>query len=223
MNILAIDTALGACSAAVLSGGRVLARRHEEMLRGHAEALAPMVRDVMAESGLAFRQLDRLAVTTGPGTFTGQRVGLAFVRALVVALQRPAVGITTLDAIAAEALRQSDKGWCAVVHDAKRAEVYFGARHRDGVLQEPVLLAAEDAVQRMCEFARAGHGAPVLAGTAAAAFATRLEPLAVAAEVSATTQPDAIFVARLAMLAPEPDHPPRPLYLRAPDARLPAP
>src|SRR3712207_4426913 len=117
MNILGIDTALGACSAAVITDARVLSRRHEEMLRGHAEALAPMVREVMEEAGLAFAALDRLAVTTGPGTFTGQRVGLAFVRALVVALKRPAIGVTTLDAIAAQALAGTARDWWAVVHD----------------------------------------------------------------------------------------------------------
>ena len=74
MKILAADTALGACSVAVLDGGRVLAHRFEAMERGHAEALAPMVDEAMRESGIAFADIDRLAVTTGPGTFTGQRV-----------------------------------------------------------------------------------------------------------------------------------------------------
>ena len=64
------------------------------MARGHAEALAPMVQDIMAQAGLGFSQLDRLAVTTGPGTFTGQRVGLAFMRGLRVALKKPLTGIT---------------------------------------------------------------------------------------------------------------------------------
>ena len=68
------------------------------MDRGHAEALAPMVEDAMR--GIAFADLDRLAVTTGPGTFTGQRVGLAFMRGLRVALHRPLIGITTLAAMA---------------------------------------------------------------------------------------------------------------------------
>ena len=222
MNILGIDTALGACSVAVLRDGRVLARRHEEMLRGHAEALAPMVRDVMAEAGLAFAELDRFAVTTGPGTFTGQRVGLAFVRALVVALQRPAVGITTLDAIAAEALAESPCRWAAVVHDAKRDELYFGARSSEGALQEPVLLSAEDALVRLAQIAEGNGPALVLAGTAAAQVARALAERGVSPEVSAIAQPDAVFVARLALDVPEPDHPPRPLYLRAPDAKLPA-
>jgi len=74
-KLLAVDTALGACSVAVLDGDRVLAHRFQEMTRGHAEALAPMVDEAMRHAGIAFAALDRLAVTTGPGTFTGQRVG----------------------------------------------------------------------------------------------------------------------------------------------------
>ncbi|HWA31049.1 MAG TPA: tRNA (adenosine(37)-N6)-threonylcarbamoyltransferase complex dimerization subunit type 1 TsaB, partial [Rhizomicrobium sp.] len=100
MRILAVDTALGACSVAVLSGTRVLAHRFVLMDRGHAEALAPMVEETMREAEIPFANLDRLAVTTGPGTFTGQRVGLAFMRGLRIALKKPLVGITTLSAMA---------------------------------------------------------------------------------------------------------------------------
>jgi ribosomal-protein-alanine N-acetyltransferase len=98
-RILAADTALGACSVVILDGEKILAHRREEMNRGHAEALAPMVEDAMRGSGLAFADLGRLAVTTGPGTFTGQRVGLAFMRGLRVALNKPLLGVTTLAAI----------------------------------------------------------------------------------------------------------------------------
>ena len=111
MKILAVDTALGACSAAVLSDGHVLSQEHELMLRGHAEALAPMVQRVMTAAGISFRALQRVGVTTGPGTFTGQRVGLAFARALGVALKVPVVGTTTLHAMAEEALTKAPERW----------------------------------------------------------------------------------------------------------------
>ena len=91
MKILAVDTALGACSAAVLDGDAVLAHRLEVMDRGHAEALAPMVQALMQDARISFRDLQRLAVTTGPGTFTGQRVGIAFMRGLRIALKIPLV------------------------------------------------------------------------------------------------------------------------------------
>ena len=100
MNILGIDTALGACSAALTADARVVAHAFEEMQRGHAEALAPMVDALMRNAGLSYAALNRIAVTTGPGTFTGQRVGLAFARAMALALKIPAVGVTTLDVMA---------------------------------------------------------------------------------------------------------------------------
>src|ERR1700743_343581 len=114
MRILAVDTALGACSVAVLDGEKILFHHFEEMARGHAEALPPMVQAAMA--GIAFESLDRLAVTTGPGTFTGQRVGLAFMRGLRVALKKPLIGITTLEAMAAATGARR----AASIHDAKR-------------------------------------------------------------------------------------------------------
>src|SRR5256885_16176646 len=102
--ILAMDTALGACSAAIVADGTTLAHEHLLMARGHAEALAPMVESLMRVAGVPFASLDRIAVTTGPGTFTGQRVGLAFARALGLGLKRPVIGVTTLDAMPEEAL-----------------------------------------------------------------------------------------------------------------------
>src|ERR1051325_1687828 len=99
MKLLAVDTALGACSAAVLDGETVLAHRFAAMERGHAEALAPMVQEVMNEAGLTFAALDRLAVTTGPGTFTRQRVGLAFMRGLRLAPKRPQDRVPTPEGV----------------------------------------------------------------------------------------------------------------------------
>src|SRR5271155_2578938 len=116
MKTLAVDTALGACSVAITSDGATLAHHWVPMPRGHAEALAPMVEQAMAESGLAFADLDRLAVTTGPGTFTGQRVGLAFMRGLRIALKKPLAGITTLDAMAAAAMAEVRTSRAAVLH-----------------------------------------------------------------------------------------------------------
>lgn len=97
---LAIDTALNACSAAVAVGGVVRAAMTEPMARGQAERLAPLVKETMAQAGLGFSALDRIVVTTGPGSFTGVRVGLAFARSLAVALGRPCVGVSTLTALA---------------------------------------------------------------------------------------------------------------------------
>ena len=219
MIILSVDTALGACSAALLSDGRVLAHEHCEMARGHAEALAPMVEALMRRAGCAFSDVDRIGVTTGPGTFAGQRVGLAFARALALALKKPAIGVTTLDAMAAEALRRSGApSWAIAAADAKRGEIYLGARNRSGSLLEPVLVPLLEAPARLTSFARDNGPAVSLAGTATEALAPLLSGLALSD--SLVRQPDAIFVAELATIAPA-GPPPKPLYLRPPDAKLP--
>lgn len=100
MLVLAIDTSLDACSVALVRDGEALASVSAAMQRGQAERLAPMTRDVLAEAGVAFASLDRVVVTTGPGSFTGVRVGLSFARALALALSIPCVGVSTLEALA---------------------------------------------------------------------------------------------------------------------------
>ena len=221
MIILAVDTALGACSATVLSGDRVLAHEHRDMARGHAEALAPMVEDVMRRADLAFSGIERIGVTTGPGTFAGQRVGLAFARAVALALKKPAVGVTTLDAMAVEALRSQSAGWAVAAADAKRGEIYLGARTASASLLEPVLLPLEEAASRLATLAER-HGREIaLAGTATDALIPLLRLSGFVLSDSLVRQPDAVFVAQLAALAPV-GAPPKPLYLRPPDAKLPA-
>jgi len=209
MKILAVDTALGACSVAVMEGERILSRRFMEMARGHAEALAPMVRDAVEEAGIVYAALDRLAVTTGPGTFTGQRVGLAFMRGLKLALKRPLAGITTLEAMAAatQSLR------AAAIHDAKRDEAYLLLWEEGETVLEPQLLPFAEAVEKIRAFgscALAGTGVPQAGGILGASFLP-----------TDIRQPDAFWVARAALMRPLPDKVPAPLYLRAPDAKLP--
>jgi tRNA threonylcarbamoyl adenosine modification protein YeaZ len=220
--VLGIDTALGACSAAVLDGEMVLAHEHQEMARGHAEALAPMVQRVMKQAQLGFDALQRIGVTTGPGTFTGQRVGLAFARGLTLALKRPALGVTTLAAMAEEALDRERTVWAAIVADAKRGEVYLGAVSRPkGTLTEPVLLSIADAVEQITDLAARNGASFAVGGTAAEFFVDALARSGHHARISAVRQPDARFVARLALGMSDGESPPRPLYLRAPDAKLP--
>jgi tRNA threonylcarbamoyladenosine biosynthesis protein TsaB len=223
MKILAVDTALGACSVAITKDGKTLAHRWVAMPRGHAEALAPMVQDAMGESELAFADLDRLAVTTGPGTFTGQRVGLAFMRGLRIALARPLIGLTTLEVMAAAATGEAKTARVAVLHEAKRGEVY-GALYTGRETILPVQVASYEAF--MEEILKATQGfnpgdGLALAGTAAPEAAAWLEDKGAAGIVLTTVrQPDALWVARLAETAVEGSEPARPLYLRAPDAKL---
>jgi tRNA threonylcarbamoyladenosine biosynthesis protein TsaB len=211
VKLLAVDTALGACSVALIETGRVLAHRHQLMDRGHAEALAPMVADVMR--GIAFGELGRLAVTTGPGTFTGQRVGLAFMRGMRVALGRPLIGVTTLAAMAEAAKAETGLMHAIALHDARRDEIYFEI---DGLLP-PAVLPFDLALQALRDLP--GGTSIALAGTAAS---RACDALAKRFVLSSVRQPDAVWVARLAAKSEATDAVPRPLYLRAPDAKLPA-
>jgi len=209
MIVLGLDTCLNACSVAVLDGERVLAHRREEMARGHQERLAPMAQATMADAGLAFGQLERIGATVGPGSFTGLRVGVAFAKGLASALSIPAVGVGVLEALAAEAA-----GLVAAVVDARRDQVYLQVFDEGHPLMAPDALPLGTAAARLAELARGrdlalvGSGAPLLAEAAPGA------------RVLTPQGCDARIVARLA--ATRPATPIRPLYLRAPDARLPA-
>src|SRR5471032_2001839 len=109
MLILAIDTALDACAAGVLDtdAARMIAQESQAMKRGHAEALMPLIARVIREAGIAFAALDRIAVTTGPCSFTGLRVGLSAARGIALAANKPVVGVTTLTAYAAPVVSES--------------------------------------------------------------------------------------------------------------------
>lgn len=210
MKILSLDTAMAACSVAVIDSEapRPLAEAFVEMERGHAEALAPMVAEVMERAGLDISRLDRIAVTTGPGTFTGVRIGLSFARGLGLALGIPVIGIDTLSAIAAN---ESSLAPLLVVSDARNDEVYAAAfdaaRHR---LAPPRVATAQTASHAV------PNGAIVL-GTAARAVivASGRGDLVLS---TAGALPVAARFARLALGAVAASTP-SPLYLRAPDAK----
>ena len=211
--LLAVDTALGACSVVLLDGDEVRAHIFEPMERGHAERLAPMVDEAMKSARADFAQLTRLAVTTGPGTFTGQRVGLAFMRGLRLALKIPLIGVTTLEAMATAAMAETGETRTAAIHDARREEAYLLLKDGDTVVLPPVVLPFVDAVARIRTF-----GACAIAGTGAKQAG---ETLGSGFKLSHIRQPDALWVARLARDVPAPQDAPGPLYLRAPDAKLP--
>ncbi len=219
MKILAVDTALGACSIALLDNDTVVAHRWTAMARGHAEALAPMVAQGLRQAGLTFSDIDKLAVTTGPGTFTGQRVGLAFMRGLRLALDRPLVGITTLDAMAAAAAAESGLSAVAVLHEAKRNEVY-AALFVEGEPRLQVQVADFAAMMVNIHSVTCLSESLALAGTGAEAAANWFSQHGVSVELTTVRQPDALWVARLAARVLQPAEEVKPLYLRPPDAKL---
>ncbi len=181
------------------------------MTRGHQERIGIIARETTAEAGVAFADVKRIGVTVGPGSFTGLRVGLAFAKGLATALSIPCVGVNTL-----ESLAYGTSGFVAAVLDARMEQVYIQV-FSDGVsLMAPDALGLGEAAARLAELysggpaSLIGSGAPLLADVLSGAT------------LSTPAAPDPVAVARLAGRKPAPTHSPRPLYLRAPYATLPA-
>lgn len=211
MRVLVVDTALGLCTAGVFevggAGARALGLRSEPMAKGHSERLAGFARDAMAEAGLGFGAIDRIGVTVGPGSFTGLRVGLAFAQGLGAALDRPVVGVSALDALAASA---GAAPAVAALIDARRGQVYarfWTGGEPEGPAEALTLDAAAARIAAM-------EPGDVLVGSGAALFAGA----AVGATILALEGPTPEVLARLAATADPGLAPPRPLYLRPPDA-----
>jgi tRNA threonylcarbamoyladenosine biosynthesis protein TsaB len=210
--ILAVDTCLAASSIAVLDGDVVRAARSEPMTRGHQERIAVLAREVMVEAGVKFPDLTRIAVTVGPGSFTGLRVGLSFAKGLATALSIPCVGINSLEALAATA---DAPGFVAAVLDARMGQLYLQVFDGGKALMAPDALETGVAAARLAELYSGGPA--VLIGSGAPLLADVLPDATVLTPAFA----DPVAVARLAAARPAPTHSPRPLYLRAPYAVAP--
>jgi len=220
MNILALDTSMGVCSAAVLrtaASGHTQVLREAGMMRGHAEALMPMVEAVLTEADLSPRDLDMIASTQGPGSFTGVRIAIAAARGLALTSRAALFGTDSLTVMARRALREGldPGGPFAVAVDARRDMVYLGLFGPDGTrLDGPMLCTPTDAVARLPRdlVLAVGNGADLLAEAAAAqdrALDGTLPDL----------QPGAMALAELAAESPNRTEILRPLYLRPPDAK----
>lgn len=211
MRVLVIDTALGLCTAGVFEVGetvRALGLRSEAMIKGHSERLGGLARDAVAAAE-GFDAIDRIGVTVGPGSFTGLRVGLAFAQGLGAALNRPVVGVSTLDALAASAGAPD----IAALIDARRGQVYARIWRNGAAEGPPAALSLEQAAERVGGLAAGavlvGSGAVLVAEAAPGATVLDL----------AGPSPDAL--ARLTARLDPATAPPKPLYLRAPDATPP--
>ncbi len=224
MRILAFDTALDACSVAVCSGRNVLARRHELLSKSHAEALIPAIRSVLSAASTRFDDLELVAVTVGPGTFTGIRVGLSAARGIALTTGIPVAGVTTLAAIAEGARRPgTDEGRAMVVlHDARRAELFHQVFPCGGgaAAPEPAVIARTDAPSVL------PSGPVTVIGSGAELVRDRIaERRPDVRFPDAPSVPDAVHVARVGLALAEAggigNGLPRPLYLRPPDVRTP--
>lgn len=225
---LALDTSADACAAALVADGEVLGVRRAEMRRGHAEALVPMVQDLARASGVALTALDLVGVTRGPGSFTGIRTGIAAARGFAIASGAPAVGVSSLHALARGAVRTlTAPGPVLCVLDTRRSDYFAQSFDRAGVaIDKPGVMNAEDL------FLLIGSMQPALAGNAVSRLLSAYQGDAETLRcVPGTGSPDPIDVAALAETILSKSGLDKeggaqdtlsPLYLRAPEAKLPA-
>lgn len=227
MLILAFDTTLGACSAAILQNNRVLAHQFEQKERGHSEDIMPMIIGLMNIARVNFNDLDAIAVTVGPGNFTGQRVSIALARGLRLALKKPTVGLTTLHVIAAGAVRRAGTKYdTVIINDANLGEVYIQS-FTDLLVpkMEPMRVPLPEVAEMLPK------DKVLIAGNASLLVKPFLNSLAcpmlyLPNDDSSAIYPDAADLARLAGGILEQDglaaytEPPKPVYLRPPDAKI---
>jgi tRNA threonylcarbamoyl adenosine modification protein YeaZ len=216
MLILAIDTALTVCATAVFdaTSGETRASESLDMARGHAEALMPQIARVMDAARCEFSQIDRIAVTVGPGSFTGLRVGISAARGLALAAGKPAIGLSALSALAAPLVAARTQDTIVAAIDARNEQIYFQIFAPNGTtLVTPRLDHASNAV-------RAAVMEPtIIIGSGAALLAAHWPDSAPMPRVEPRAAPDIGWIARLGAAAQDDRSAPKPLYLRRPDAR----
>lgn len=226
MKILALDTALNACSVSITDGSILRAFRYEERSRGHAETLLPLIKALMDEAQTTFDDLDLIAVSVGPGTFTGLRIGLAAARGLALASNTPCIGITTLEALAASVKPEIAKGRPIVATaDARRKEIYIQSftYNEEGTSPEPLCEAEAVPIEL------ADHALPkepyVILGNGSSLLQSAGKIQSSLCEIlDLDPNPDARIIAALAAkrgIPPKGSPAPAPVYLRKPDAKLP--
>ncbi|WP_412064501.1 tRNA (adenosine(37)-N6)-threonylcarbamoyltransferase complex dimerization subunit type 1 TsaB [Rhizobium sp. SYY.PMSO] len=208
MIVLALDTAGVDCAAAVYDSGSdsVMGEVTETIGRGHAEHLMHVVDEALAKADVALSAVERVVVTVGPGSFTGIRIGVAAARGFALSLNVPAVGVTTLEVMAATARAQNPGKSVMAAIDAKREEIYLQSFDADG---NPLDEARAVTIGEARAIAAGFDG--IVTGTAVARLG----------DAPPAERPDAFpiaIVARLGAGKPAGERP-KPLYLRGPDAR----
>lgn len=219
MRILAFDTAGNGCSVCLWQDGQTLALRTLPMSHGQAEQLIPMIAAVREDSGLDWRDLDAIAVTIGPGSFTGLRVGLAAAQGLTLATGLPVIGITTLESYARQAADAGYRGAILVAVDARRDDLYLQPFHADDTgglrpLAAPLAAPVEQVPSLLTDWGITtatvtGDATALLGGIAAL---TASHPQAAV---------DPACLAGLAAGRSAAEAPAIPLYIRPPDAAIP--
>ncbi len=202
MLLLALDTSANMVSVALLDENRVFGYAQEEMERGHAERLMPMIEALLENTGKKLKEINAIAVTVGPGSFTGVRVGLAAAKAFGLALKIPVYGVTCFEAAAFGILKS-----VGVVLDTKRDDYYVAFFDENGnIVSEPAVLTTEQLKEKM-PFAVVGSGADRLQSEIDCAVIQKISPVAVS-------------VGKVALSRLDKPMPAQPLYLRDADVTL---
>lgn len=237
MRVLALDTSTSACSVAIWDDGAVLADQFVEMVRGQSEQLVPMIQAVLIECDVRVQDMDMIAVSTGPGAFTGVRIGLATARGLAIASGLPIRGITSLEAVAYGAslqvsgaqrdarwdARRDDRDILALI-ESKRVDIFTQLFGSDlSAKGQPEALAPKD-VAGYCHRNSTGRGLLMLAGDAVDRMVEHgFDDPDLDAVVSTSVHPQAAVIAAVAAERGLPfpgDSVPAPLYLRPPDVKI---
>jgi tRNA threonylcarbamoyl adenosine modification protein YeaZ len=217
VRVLAIDTALGQCAVAVLDRGAVapIAAETIALERGHAEALLPMLDRVISRVDGRFSSVNRVAVTVGPGSFTGLRIGISAARAVGLAAGIPVVGVTTLSALMAPVIAYPRSRLVVAALDARGGRVYVQAIGPNGrTVVRPALMSVREIVRSL------GSSGVLLVGSGASAVAAEAWGVGLDVRVhDAPPLPEIAWVARLGAAARPEQALPKPLYLAPPDAR----
>ena len=226
MTLLGFDTATTACSVALWAGGGVAAHRCVAAAAGHAEMLVPLLREVAAEAGTGLASVDAFAVTIGPGSFTGIRIGLATARGLALAAGRPLIGLSTLEVLAAGVPESERDSPILAALDARRGGLYVQLFDRAlRPLCAPRAASTEALPGLLGERI---DGCPlIVTGTGSEAAVKSLPRAIEARRATGSPWPDARVLARRAAGragtgAREAAATVRPLYLRGHGARRPA-
>lgn len=216
MNMLAIDTAANLCAACVYDAERgvELGRSVLDIGTGHAEKLMDVIAEALRAADATYADLGAVAVSIGPGSFTGVRIGVSAARGFAMALKIPAIGVSTLEAMAEEARARFPGRETLAVLDARRDEIYALFHGENGALRAGPMLTS---VAEMAGIARDAR--PVLCGSAARMVAAAAGPeidFDIGLE-SATA--DIATYARLAAMRGPGEKRPKPLYLRGAGAK----
>ena len=203
MLCLGIDTTGPACSAALVNESRVLASTSQIIHRGHAEVLGPMVENLLLTTQIKVKDLSKVSVCTGPGSFTGLRVGLSFAKGLSLPWTLPVIGVSGLD-VWAHMLDPANEKTIIAIADVRRGDVFWQRFERGRAVTEPVLSSVEAAQKALkANDVIVGNGASLLGGVEQDGF---ISPA---------------ITAWLGLGRSATDYPAEPLYHRPPDAKLP--